>query len=180
MFYSLMPRVSLTLLLVVLALCHPVVSMIHLPAINGIVTLRAISSCNYYAAIPIARNVGNHKFSVKMLKKPCKMAIGYSFSQDDNERKKYMTPSYTSEGKYISMGGAGFVYPMTKQTGGTYKEGDTVEVAIDFIASVISFSVNNREITRVDFPSNVAHVYPSVSSEPGEIEIELKYEVGKI
>ena len=80
------------------------VSMIHLPASGGIVALRTSDPCNYYTALPIERTVGKHKFSIKMLKKPCKMAIGYSFSQDTNERVKYMTPSYTSEGKYLSMG----------------------------------------------------------------------------
>jgi len=69
---------------------------------------------------------------------------------------------------------------MIKQTTGTYKEGDTVEVAIDFTGSFISFRVNANEVTRVIIPNDISHVYPSVSSEAGDIEIELKYETGKI
>ena len=68
---------------------------------------------------------------------------------------------------------------MTKQTTGTYREGDTVEVAIDFVDSFICFRVNNNEITRVDIPSTIDHVYTSVSSEAGEIEIEVKYVSGR-
>ena len=93
----------LALFCTLLVLCVAM-SMLHLPASSRIVTLQTSDPCNYYTAVPIVRTVGKHKFSIKMLKKPCKMAIGYSFSEDTNERKKYMTPSYTSEGKYLSMG----------------------------------------------------------------------------
>ncbi len=53
----------------------------------------------------------------------------------------YLTPSYGAK-DYISMGGAGYIYPESRLCKGcSYGEGDTVEVRINFDRKTVSFSV---------------------------------------
>ena len=107
--------------------------------------------------------VGPCVFNVLMAKKPSKTAIGLSFGQSPAERYKYMTPAHCSGDQYASFGGAGFVYPGQLRAAQGYSEGDSVTVACDFGANVITFRVNGCDVAAVPLPAGVRHVLRSLS-----------------
>lgn len=65
---------------------------------------------------------GKHAFEVAMPKKGVRTAVGFT----ESPAEEYMTPDYRRDRGYISMGGAGFIYPAKAMSRATYGEGDTV------------------------------------------------------
>ena len=60
-------------------------------------------------------------FTVKFDKKQRKTAIGFSATRPPSDT--YLIPDYYSGGDYVSMGGAGFIYPMRDSASRGYKVG---------------------------------------------------------
>ena len=65
-------------------------------------------------------------YSVSMPIKDARTAIGYIFTKPPVS--KYMTPDYINGQGYISMGGAGFIYPSKSRASSGYGKGDVVKV----------------------------------------------------
>ena len=116
-------------------------------------------------------------FSVKFDKKQRKTAIGFSSTQPPTDT--YLIPDYYSGNGYISMGGAGFIYPMRTSASRGYKEGDTVTAQINFEAAMITFSVNGARVGSSPWPSKesssslIEEAYPFISCEGGAITMEV-------
>lgn len=116
-------------------------------------------------------------FSVKFDKKQRKTAIGFSSTQPPTDT--YLIPDYYSGDGYISMGGAGFIYPMRTSASRGYKEGDTVTAQINFEAAMITFSVNGARVGSAPWPSKdvpssmIKEAYPFISCEGGAITMEV-------
>ena len=115
-------------------------------------------------------------FSVKFNKKDKKTAIGFSAVQPPTDT--YLIPDYYTGGQYISMGGAGFLYPMKTSASRGYKEGDLVTVRLDFSAGTITFSVNGVQVGSTPWPSSstdqsILCAYPFVSAEGGLLDMEI-------
>jgi hypothetical protein len=115
-------------------------------------------------------------FNVFMVIKPSKTAIGFSFGQNPAECSKYMTPAHRSGDQYASFGGAGFIYPGQLRAAQGYSEGDSVRVACDFGANVITFCVNGDDVAAVPLPADVLLVYPAISCERGETVMETWFQ----
>lgn len=112
------------------------------------------------------------KFSVKFDKKEKKTAIGFSTVQPPVDT--YLTPEFHSGGEYVSMGGAGFMYPLKTSASRGYKEGDTVTVQLDFSSRIISFSVNGDNVGSTPWHfENTKEVYPFISCEGGLLEMSI-------
>lgn len=112
------------------------------------------------------------KFSVKFDKKEKKTAIGFSAVQPPEDT--YLTPDFYSGGEYISMGGAGFIYPLKSSASKGYREGDTVTVQLDFTSGVISFSVNGDNVGSTPWHfENTREVFPFISCEGGLLEMSV-------
>jgi SPRY domain len=112
------------------------------------------------------------KFSVKFDKKEKKTAIGFSAVQPPVDT--YLTPEFHSGGAYISMGGAGFIYPLKTSASRGYMEGDTVTVQLDFTSRIISFSVNGDNVGSTSWHfENTKEVFPFISCEGGLLEMSV-------
>ena len=112
------------------------------------------------------------KFSVKFEKKEMKTAIGFSTVQPPVDT--YLTPDFHSGGEYVSMGGAGFIYPLKNSACRGYKEGDTVTVELDFTSGIISFSVNGDKVGSTAWHfENTKEVFPFISCEGGLLEMSI-------
>lgn len=124
---------------------------------------------------PFVRGLGQkdvRKFTAKIPKKEAKTAIGLSFSDDASHYTRYLTPDYCSEDKYVSFGGAGFVYPSRSRAARGYAEGDTVGIECDFSKNTITFSVNGSAVKEVPFGQDVDLLFPSISCEKGLVVME--------
>lgn len=116
-------------------------------------------------------------FSVKFNKKDKKTAIGFSAVQPPADT--YLIPDYYSGNQYISMGGAGFIYPMRTSASKGYKEGDLITVKLDFTEGTIAFSVNGVQVSTCRWPANssdqpILSAYPFISAEGGLLEMEVE------
>jgi hypothetical protein len=120
-----------------------------------------------------AAAAGCHMFTAYLPVKPSRTAIGLSFTPDPREGAKYMTPSYTSDNKYASFGGAGFVYPSNARALRGYSEGDTVGVRCNFSTNLIAFLVNGQAVMEVALPPDVDRVFPAISCEKGGVVVEI-------
>ena len=127
---------------------------------------------------PFFRSDGNlATFSVKFNKKQRKTAIGFSTIRPPSDT--YLIPDYYSSGGYISMGGAGFLYPMRTSASRGYKEGDLVTAEINFAAAMITFSVNGARVGSAPWPSadasssKIHEAYPFISCEGGAIVMDV-------
>ncbi len=118
---------------------------------------------------------GKHAFEVLMPVKDCRTAVGFS---SDPPIATYLTPSYTSGrgSPYVSMGGAGFIYPATMVSGSSYGRGDSVRCEVDFEASSVSFYVNGVAAGPAVAWEGGEKAYPSVSSEGGVVECIVSFE----
>jgi len=112
-------------------------------------------------------------FSVRLPTKERKTAIGFIFNLPF---ATYMTPTYSSEkANYLSMGGAGFIYPKTRSAKRGYGEGDTVGVKVDWESNKVVFSVNGSVVGDETFSADVDAMYPSISSEGGLVIAEVDF-----
>ena len=129
-------------------------------------------------SVPFYRSDGNlATFSVKFNKKQRKTAIGFSTTRPPTDT--YLIPDYYSSGGYVSMGGAGFLYPMRTSASRGYKEGDLVTAEINFAAAMITFSVNGARVGSAPWPSAdasssmISEAYPFISCEGGAIVMDV-------
>lgn len=127
--------------------------------------------------VPYLRKDSNTAtFSVKFNIKEKKTAIGFSVTQPPIDT--YLIPDHYSERDYISMGGAGFLYPMRTSATRGYKEGDLVTVKLNFSNATISFFVNGDPVGSTPWPSSSSSVmieeaYPFVSCEGGLLDMDI-------
>ena len=131
--------------------------------------------------VPFMRKDSNTAtFSVKFNIKEKKTAIGFSATQPPIDT--YLIPDYYSKRDYISMGGAGFLYPMRTSASRGYKEGDLVTVQLNFSNAIISFFVNGDPVGSTPWPSsppsvNIEEAYPFVSCEGGLLDMDIWSEI---
>ena len=115
---------------------------------------------------------GRHAFEVAMPIKQARTAVGFMAQPLET----YLTPSYTEAqaGGYVSMGGAGFIYPASVASGSRYGEGDTVRCEVDFDARTIAFFVNGEAAGgAVEWVHGDA-AYPAISSEGGTVKCMVR------
>jgi hypothetical protein len=105
--------------------------------------------------------------------KDARTAIGYIFTKPPVS--KYMTPDYINGQGYISMGGAGFIYPSKSRASSGYGKGDVVKVEIDWIQNSIRFYVNNNIVGTKNIDSSIDIAYPGISSEGGVVECIVSF-----
>ncbi|KAG1653950.1 hypothetical protein FOA52_002847 [Chlamydomonas sp. UWO 241] len=111
-------------------------------------------------------------FEVAMPTKQARTAIGFSA---DPELATYMTPTYSPGlSSYISMGGAGFIYPAGASSSGRYGEGDTLRCEVDFSARTVSFSVNGQRVGSAPWRHGEA-AWPAISSEGGTVVADVDF-----
>lgn len=128
-------------------------------------------------SVPFRRSDSNTAtFSVKFNRKEKKTAIGFSAVQPPVDT--YLIPDYYPGGDYISMGGAGFIYPMRNSASRGYKEGDLITVQLDFTAGTIAFSVNGAHVGSSPWPSitsdsSKVEAYPFISCEGGLLDMDI-------
>jgi hypothetical protein len=114
-----------------------------------------------------------YRFSVALPVKERRTAIGFSFG---NPEANYLTPTYVQHHNYISMGGAGFIYPMTVNCGTGYGEGDQVSCSIFPTERRVMFHVNDIKVYDAVLPptyNNLDVIYPTISSEGGVVEAKV-------
>lgn len=111
------------------------------------------------------------KYTVKFVKKESRTAIGF-LSKPVGE---YMTPDYLTDPtiKYVSIGGAGYIYPNRKSASRGYQNGDSVTSAIDFQQNKVSFMVNDKLVGTADWSPTNDNAYFSISCEPGDVLVEI-------
>ena len=117
---------------------------------------------------------GRHAFEVSMPQKEARTAIGLSA----DPMATYLTPSYSKQTKrYVSMGGAGFMYPSSRASGARYGEGDMVRVEIDFDCAPpsVTFLVNGAQAAVVAWEHG-SSAYPCISSEGGTVICEFRFD----
>ena len=105
--------------------------------------------------------------------KDARTAIGYIFTKPPIS--SYMTPDYINGQGYISMGGAGFIYPSKSRASSGYGKGDSVNVEIDWNQNLIKFYVNNNVVGTKNFDSTINFAYPGISSEGGVVECNVSF-----
>eukprot|EP01036_Dinobryon_divergens_P027382 gene27382-36149_t len=113
-------------------------------------------------------------FKVHLPIKEQKTAIGWVFQDPPTEQyltPDYVKPSSTSSGteEYISMGGAGFIYPSKRRASKGYAVMDTIETTLDFSSNEISYAVNGQVVHTIPIPSHIDLAYPTISSDGGEV-----------
>lgn len=125
------------------------------------------------SSTPFQRKNGKiSKFSVKLTKKNQRTAIGFQFSNPPSTN--YLTPSYDpSNANYISMGGAGFVYPTSKMSKGRYGENDEISLSLDWTNAQVQFKVNDRIVATEPISSTYEVAFPSISTEGGGVVCQL-------
>lgn len=137
--------------------------------------------CTVSTAEPF-RGPGTFGFTVVMPTKSARTAIGFMGMEPPDER--YMTPDFipsvssgsSVKGGYVSMGGAGFIYPSRTQTGCPYGQGDSIRCVIDYDSRLVSFSVNGVHAGAAKLPASCDGVYASVSSEGGLVVCDTVFE----
>lgn len=148
-----------------------------------IVTGKQVERLTLTTPVPFLRSENNvASFSVKFNVKERKTAIGFSGSQPPIDT--YLIPDHYSGGGYISMGGAGFLYPMRTSASRGYKEGDLVTVQLNFSAAIISFFVNGDPVGSTPWPSSSLTAaeegaYPFVSCEGGLLDMDIWTEISE-
>lgn len=108
------------------------------------------------------------KYSVHLPVKDKKTAIGFVFL--DKPESRYLTPDYVDHKDYLSMGGAGFIYPKRKRASRGYAIGDIVECSLDFSSNEVIFYVNGEEVGKDQIPLDANYAYPTISCEGGDVD----------
>lgn len=139
--------------------------------------------CTISTAEPF-RGPGVFGFTVVMPTKNARTAIGFMGMEPPDER--YMTPDYitatssgssgTAKGGYVSMGGAGFIYPFRTQTGVKYGQGDSIRCVLDFDTRIVTFAVNGVQAGTGKLPDGCDGVYAAISSEGGLVVCDTKFD----
>ena len=124
--------------------------------------------------IPIRRSssqIEECQYTVNFKIKNSRTAIGF-LSKPTND---YMTPQYMTDANiyYISMGGAGYIYPKCKSATRGYSNGDSVSVQLDFQQNIVKFFVNGDYVGSDDWKPSIDDAYFSISSEPGDVEVTV-------
>mmetsp|Transcript_40375 Transcript_40375/g.59447 ORF Transcript_40375/g.59447 Transcript_40375/m.59447 type:complete len:154 (+) Transcript_40375:140-601(+) len=113
----------------------------------------------------------NASFSVHMPVKASRTAIGWCSA---TECDKYLTPDYRSSAHphYVSIGGAGYIYPSKNRASKGYGEGDTVRTEIDFANNLVRFWVNGDHVGET--PWNGGDVaYAAISSQGNRVDCHI-------
>ena len=107
-----------------------------------------------------------------------KQAIGWAAATDSD---KYLTPDYRSskEPHYVSMGGAGFIYPSKASALKGYGEGDSVRTEIDMIANRVRFWVNDELVGETPWEGGDV-AYPAISSQGPAVDCRVQSDISKI
>ena len=143
----------------------------------------APSPCTVTTSAPF-RAPGCHAFEVAMPIKQARTAVGFVAQPLET----YLTPSYTdptgqpgqAPAGYVSMGGAGFIYPVSVAAGSRYGEGDTVRCEVDFDARTIAFFVNGEAAGgAVEWVHGDA-AYPAISCEGGTVKCTVCCDISDI
>lgn len=122
-------------------------------------------------AAPFRReNSKSLTFIVQMPRKVGRTAIGFQLASPTCF--EYLTPSHSPSTRYISFGGAGFLYPSKSSARGGYSEGDRVTATLTWATNTVSYSVNSVSVGEVPFPSTVDVAFPSLSVEAGAVTAE--------
>eukprot|EP00199_Chlamydomonas_sp_CCMP681_P005067 CAMPEP_0119116260 /NCGR_PEP_ID=MMETSP1180-20130426/52186_1 /TAXON_ID=3052 ORGANISM="Chlamydomonas cf sp, Strain CCMP681" /NCGR_SAMPLE_ID=MMETSP1180 /ASSEMBLY_ACC=CAM_ASM_000741 /LENGTH=111 /DNA_ID=CAMNT_0007105387 /DNA_START=97 /DNA_END=432 /DNA_ORIENTATION=- len=103
--------------------------------------------------------------------KAAKVALGWMAAPLTND---YMTPTYSASANYISMGGAGFIYPACRPGGSKYGQSDIIRTEIDLDEQgkgTVRFFVNGAPAGEADWKLGAA--YPAFSCEHGEVVCEV-------
>jgi hypothetical protein len=137
------------------------------------------ASFTLVASSPLTSSLFSSKasFSVQFVQKDAKTAIGVATFQPPQGQYTYLTPDSFGASPpgevYVTMGGAGFIYPQKKSATRGYKNGDTVKVEVDFAKSEVQFSVNNEAVGSAPFKSGATAAYPVISCEAGPIDMVI-------
>ena len=116
-------------------------------------------------------------FRVHLPIKEQKTAIGWVFQDPPTDQyltPEYIKPSSSSSGDsgteaYISMGGAGFIYPSKQRASRGYAVTDTIETTLDFSSNEVSFKVNGQVVYTATISPHIELAYPTISSDGGEV-----------
>lgn len=128
------------------------------------------------------------RFTTRLRVKEKRTAIGLQFTQ--TPIKTYLTPTYSPDfHDYVSIGGAGFIYPTSKASSGSYGVGDTVVLELDWDSKIVTFFINGRKVGSqivkaardnadidVDADVDIDIAWPSISSEGGTVVCEVETE----
>jgi hypothetical protein len=104
---------------------------------------------------------------------PLAQAIGWAAAPDSDN---YLTPDYRSVDTtpcYVSMGGAGFIYPARARASKGYGEGDKVRTELDFIASRVRFWVNDELVADAAWEGGDV-AYPAIASQGPNVDCLVK------
>lgn len=136
----------------------------------------APAPCTVTTAAPF-RAPGRHAFEVAMPIKQARTALGFTAQPLET----YLTPSCTAgagqpghAAGYVSMGGAGFIYPASVASGSRYGEGDTVRCEVDFDARTVAFFVNGEAAGGAMEWVHGDSAYPAISSEGGTVKCAVR------
>lgn len=128
------------------------------------------SPCTAHTSTPFI-GPGIHAFEVQLPVKQARTAIGFTAEPYDT----YLTPSYSKRGsRYVSMGGAGFIYPEARASGSSYGEGDVIKCEINFSSSTVAFFINGRPAGTAPW-NHGSSAYPSISSEGGPVVCSVTF-----
>ena len=116
---------------------------------------------------------GKQAFEVRFANKGSHNAVGFIA---DSSLDFYLTPTYITKSgaAYVSMGGAGIIYPEKVSQGSSYGVGDTVRCTIDFDERVVEFAVNGHSGVRAKWVHG-AIAFPAISSAGGDVECEVTF-----
>ena len=137
------------------------------------------ASFTLVASSPLTSSLFSSKasFSVQFVQKDAKTAIGLATFQPPQGQYTYLTPDSFSASPpgevYVTMGGAGFIYPQKCSATRGYKNGDKITVEVDFAKCEVQFSVNNEAVGSAPFKNGATAAFPVISCEGGPIEMVI-------
>lgn len=124
------------------------------------------------SVIPLSLKSGRSGYHVEMPVKNAKTAVGLRSSSHEPTSTSYLTPSYGMTDGYVSMGGAGFIYPVTKGTECRYGEGDWIKVELDWTSRRLIFKTSNGQEAEEAWPYG-NDAFLAISSEGGPVVVEI-------
>lgn len=126
--------------------------------------------------LPLSLKCGKAGYRVTMPVKTGMTAVGF-MSEPLASHVPYLTPSHGMTEGYVSMGGAGFVYPASRATNCRYREGESLEIMMDWSTRVVCFRTSNSEgqlqEARVAWPYGDS-CFLAISSEGGPVTAEIQ------
>ena len=122
--------------------------------------------------IPLtAAGKGKAGYRISMPVKKAKTAVGLRASSESTSQ--YLTPSYEMSEGYVSMGGAGFIYPSSRATGCRYGEGDSIEIEVDWMTRMVFFRTSNGQEAQEEWLYGDS-AFLAISSDGGPVLTEIQ------